>query len=177
MTIEEELLYPTAKEVGETDDVDEGIVEHDAGKTLIAEIVQLSGTEELYKSKVHVLGEQTIHHIDEEDEELFEELQPWVTDFEGHPWDWAAHLAGERTPRKGEGSRWNAGKDLSFVPLRPERVVEVRYEHMEGERFRHTAQFNRWRPDRDPRSCTYEQLDQPVTFELNEIVPGLMRAT
>jgi ATP-dependent DNA ligase len=109
--------------------------------------------------------------------ELFEELQEWVTDFEGHPWDWAAHLAGERTPRKGEGSRWNAGKDLSFVPLRPERVVEVRYEHMEGERFRHTAQFNRWRPDRDPRSCTYEQLDQPVTFELNEIVPGLMRET
>ena len=56
----------------------------------------------------------------------------------------------------------------------PERVVEVRYEHMEGERFRHTAQFNRWRPDRDPRSCTYEQLDQPVTFELNDIVPGLL---
>ncbi len=106
--------------------------------------------------------------------ELFTELQPWVTDFDGHPWDWAAHLAGERTPRKGEGSRWNAGKDLSFVPLRPERVVEVRYEHMEGERFRHTAQFNRWRPDRDPRSCTYEQLDQPVTFELNDIVPGLL---
>jgi ATP-dependent DNA ligase len=106
--------------------------------------------------------------------ELFTELQAWVTDFDGHPWDWAAHMAGERTPRKGEGSRWNAGKDLSFVPLRPERVVEVRYEHMEGERFRHTAQFNRWRPDRDPRSCTYEQLDQPVTFELNDIVPGLL---
>ena len=64
-------------------------------------------------------------------------------------------MAGERTPRRNEGSRWNAGKDLSFVPLRPERVVEVRYDHMEGERFRHTAQFNRWRPDRDPRSCTY----------------------
>ncbi|HEU5267737.1 MAG TPA: ATP-dependent DNA ligase [Jatrophihabitans sp.] len=109
--------------------------------------------------------------------ELFQELQPWVTDFDGHPWDWAAHLAGERTPRKGEGSRWNAGKDLSFVPLRPERVVEVRYEHMEGERFRHTAQFNRWRPDRDPRSCTYEQLDQPVTFELADIVPGLGQRT
>jgi ATP-dependent DNA ligase len=105
--------------------------------------------------------------------ELFTELQPWVTTFDGHPWDWAAHLAGERTPRKGEGSRWNAGKDLSFVPLRPERVVEVRYEHMEGERFRHTAQFLRWRPDRDPRSCTYEQLDRPVTFQLDDIVPGL----
>jgi ATP-dependent DNA ligase len=107
--------------------------------------------------------------------QLFTELQPLVTDFEGHPWDWAAHLAGERTPRKGEGSRWNAGKDLSFVPLRPERVVEVRYDHMEGERFRHTAQFVRWRPDRTPESCTYEQLEQPVTFSLDDIVPGLGR--
>jgi ATP-dependent DNA ligase len=106
--------------------------------------------------------------------ELFTELQPLVTDFEGHPWDWAAHEAGQRTPRKGEGSRWNAGKDLSFVPLRPERVVEVRYEHMEGERFRHTAQFNRWRPDRTPESCTYDQLDQPVTFSLDHIVPGIV---
>jgi ATP-dependent DNA ligase len=106
---------------------------------------------------------------------LFAELQPLVTDFDGHPWDWAAHQAGERTPRKGEGSRWNAGKDLSFVPLRPERVVEVRYDHMEGERFRHTAQFVRWRPDRSPESCTYEQLDQPVTFSLGDIVPGLGR--
>jgi ATP-dependent DNA ligase len=105
--------------------------------------------------------------------ELFAELQPLVTDFEDHPWNWAAHEAGTRTPRKSEGSRWNAGKDLSFTPLRPERVVEVRYEHMEGERFRHTAQFNRWRLDRTPQSCTYEQLEQPLTFALNDIVPGL----
>ncbi len=104
---------------------------------------------------------------------LFVELQPLVMRFDGHPWNWAAHLGGERTPRRTEGSRWNAGKDLSFVPLRPERVVEVRYDHMEGERFRHTAQFNRWRPDRDPRSCTYAQLEQPVTFSLGDIVPGL----
>ena len=105
--------------------------------------------------------------------ELFQELQPLVTSFEGHPWDWAAHEAGERTPRKNETSRWNAGKDLSFVPLRPELVVEVRYDHMEGPRFRHTAQFSRWRPDRDPDSCTYAQLEQPVTYELDEIVPGI----
>lgn len=104
---------------------------------------------------------------------LFNELQPLVTDFEDHPWNWAAHKAGDRTPRKNEFSRWNAGKDLSFVPLRPARVVEVRYDHMEGRRFRHTAQFNRWRPDREPRSCTYEQLEQPVTFSLGDIVPGL----
>jgi ATP-dependent DNA ligase len=102
--------------------------------------------------------------------ELFAELQPLVTSFEGHPWNWAAHELGERTPRKNESSRWNAGKDLSFTPLRPERVIEVRYDYMEGIRFRHTAQFVRWRPDRDPESCTYEQLEQPVSFDLDEIL-------
>src|SRR6266566_2519720 len=105
--------------------------------------------------------------------ELFTEMQPLVTGFDGHPWNWAAHEAGERTPRKNETSRWNAGKDLSLVPLRPERVVEVRYDYMEGERFRHTAQFSRWRPDRTPESCTYEQLERPVTFDLADIVPGI----
>jgi len=104
--------------------------------------------------------------------ELFVELQPLVTTFEGHPWDWAAHFQGERTPRKNEGSRWNAKKDPSFVPLRPERVVEVRYDYMEGDRFRHTTQFVRWRPDRDPRSCTYEQLERPVSFNLADVLDG-----
>jgi ATP-dependent DNA ligase len=99
-------------------------------------------------------------------EELFEELQPLVTTFDDHPWAWAEQEAGRRTPRKAEGSRWAADRDLSFTPLRPERVVEVRYDHMEGVRFRHTAQFVRWRPDRDPRSCTYEQLEEPVKFDL-----------
>jgi ATP-dependent DNA ligase len=108
---------------------------------------------------------------------LFSEMQSLVTTFDGHPWNWAAHVTGERTPRKNEGSRWNAGKDLSFVPLRPERVVEVRYDHMEGERFRHTAQFNRWRPDRDPRSCGYAQLERPLTFSLGDIVAGLAPRT
>jgi len=102
--------------------------------------------------------------------ELFVELQPLVTTFDDHPWAWAKQEEGARTPRKGEGSRWNAGKDLSFIPLRPERVVEVRYEHMEGVRFRHTAQFSRWRPDREPKSCTYAQLDEPVSFDLADIL-------
>ncbi len=102
--------------------------------------------------------------------ELFAEMQPLVTTFDGHPWNWAAHEQGERTPRKNEQSRWNAGKDLSFVPLRPERVVEVRYDYMEGVRFRHTAQFVRWRPDRTPESCTYAQLEQPVSFDLAEVL-------
>jgi ATP-dependent DNA ligase len=70
-------------------------------------------------------------------------------------------------------SRWNATKDLSFVPLRPERVLEVKYEHMEGTRFRHLAHFIRWRDDRTPESCTYEQLEQPLTYALDDIVPGL----
>jgi ATP-dependent DNA ligase len=101
---------------------------------------------------------------------LFQELQPLVTTFDGHPWDWARQLEGERTPRKNEFSRWNAGKDLSFVPLRPERVLEVRYDYLEGNRFRHTAQFVRWRPDRTPESCTYDQLIRPVTFDLAEVL-------
>ena len=106
---------------------------------------------------------------------LFEELQPLVTTFEGHPWNWGREEQGTRTPRHSEGSRWSAGKDLTFVPLRPERVVEVRYDHMEGERLRHTGQFVRWRPDRDPRSCTYEQLEEPVTYDLAEILGSRAR--
>ena len=103
--------------------------------------------------------------------ELFNELQPLVTTFENHPWDWAKLQEGStRNPRSSEFSRWNANKDLSFIPLRPELVVEVRYEHMEGDRFRHTAQFNRWRPDREPRSCTYEQLEEPVKYDLADIL-------
>jgi ATP-dependent DNA ligase len=102
--------------------------------------------------------------------ELFAELQELVTTFEGHPWNWAAHAGGERTPRRNEASRWNGGKDLSFIPLRPERVVEVRYDYMEGVRFRHTAQFERWRPDREPRSCTYAQLERPVLANLADVL-------
>ncbi|MBK8446329.1 MAG: ATP-dependent DNA ligase [Micropruina sp.] len=102
--------------------------------------------------------------------ELFAELQPLVTTFDDHPWAWARQQEGGRTPRNSEFSRWNNGKDLSFTPLRPDLVVEVRYEHMEGVRFRHTAQFNRWRLDRDPRSCTYEQLDEPVGYDLADIL-------
>ncbi len=71
----------------------------------------------------------------------------------------------------GAVSRWSAGKNLSFVPLRPELVVEVAYDHMEGDRFRHTAQFRRWRTDRTPESCTYDQLEAPAGLDLSEILP------
>jgi ATP-dependent DNA ligase len=104
--------------------------------------------------------------------ELVTELEPYrMDDVSDHPWAaWAEAeaQAGGRLP--GAVSRWNAKKDLSWEALRPELVVEVAYDHMEGTRFRHTAQFRRWRPDRDPRSCTYEQLDQPVRFDLAEVL-------
>ncbi|WP_245885832.1 ATP-dependent DNA ligase [Xylanimonas oleitrophica] len=116
---------------------------------------------------------------------LYEELAPLVVEpgtpeHETHPW--AGHEdpargargpgdgAGERRP--GAQSRWSAGKDLSYVPLRAERVLEVGYDHMEGSRFRHTAQLKRWRPDRDPASCTYAQLEEPVGYDLATLLPG-----
>ena len=104
---------------------------------------------------------------------LLTELAPLVTTFDNHPWNWAAiQASGVRNPREAEHSRWNAGKDLSFIPLTPERVVEVKYDHMEGTRFRHTAQFVRWRPDRDPRSCGFSQLEEPVSYNLADILAG-----
>ncbi len=108
--------------------------------------------------------------------ELVEELAPYrITIGEagaaGHPWAaWAdaqAHAEG-RLP--GAVSRWSAGKDLSWEPVRPELVVEVAFGHMEGARFRHTAQFRRWRPDRRPASCTYEQVERPVRYDLADVL-------
>jgi ATP-dependent DNA ligase len=99
--------------------------------------------------------------------ELFAELQPLVCDLSEHPWGGLVAAAGERATG---GSRWNPGKDLSFVPLRPERVLEVRYDHMEGTRFRHPPQFVRWRPDRDPGSCGFAQLEVPVRFDLADVL-------
>ncbi|WP_248242733.1 ATP-dependent DNA ligase [Microbacterium kunmingense] len=105
---------------------------------------------------------------------LLDDLAPYRdVDLAAHPWGgWAEHAA-DGTQLAGAGSRWNAGKDLSFVPLRPELVVEVAYDHMEGERFRHIPSFRRWRPDRDPRSCTFAQLEVPARFTLSDILPGL----
>jgi ATP-dependent DNA ligase len=98
---------------------------------------------------------------------LVGELAPLVTTLDGHPW---GSSAAGRTPREAEHSRWAAGRDLSFVPLRPERVVEVAYDHLEGDRFRHTTQLVRWRPDRTPESCTYAQLEEPVGYDLSEVL-------
>jgi ATP-dependent DNA ligase len=98
--------------------------------------------------------------------ELLAELQPLVIAAADHPWSWAAEWGA--APEG--GSRWNPKKDLSFVPLRPERVVEVRYDYLEGARFRHPPQFVRWRPDRTPESCGYAQLEQPAAFDLAEVL-------
>jgi len=87
-----------------------------------------------------------------------------------HPWkSWAEAEATGRMP--GGQSRWSAGKDLSWEPLRPHLVVEVEYDHMQGERFRHVAQFRRWRADKRPSDCTYEQLEVVPPQELAEIFP------
>ena len=104
--------------------------------------------------------------------ELIEELAPWRENaLADHPWrDWAEAQAQFEGRMPGAQSRWNAKKDLSWEPLRPERVVEVRYDHMEGTRFRHTTQFVRWRDDRDPTSCTYEQLEVPVSYDLSSLL-------
>lgn len=111
--------------------------------------------------------------------ELVAELAPLVVEpgtpaADEHPWQgWADPTkaeSGDRLP--GAQSRWSSGKDLSFTPLRAERVLEVGYDHMEGTRFRHTAQFKRWRPDREPASCTYEQLEEPVGYDLANLLPG-----
>ena len=100
--------------------------------------------------------------------QLVDELAPYrVDDPEGHPWgEWASAAAHEAQRLPGAVSRWNAKKDLSFVLLRPELVVEVGYNQLQGDRLRHPAQFLRWRPDRDPASCSYEQLDVAVPSEL-----------
>lgn len=103
--------------------------------------------------------------------ELYDELQALVVPIAEHPWGhWQEFLTANPDRVPGTQSRWSQGKDLSFTPLRPERVLEVKYDHMEGRRFRHTAHFKRWRPDRDPESCGYDQLEEPVRYDLADIL-------
>ena len=89
---------------------------------------------------------------------------------EGHPWrEWAAGDGSDPTRMPGGQSRWSAGKDLSWEPLRIERVCEVKYDHMQGPRFRHAAIFLRWRPDKRPKDCRYDQLEVTVPYELSKV--------
>ncbi|MFC1429819.1 ATP-dependent DNA ligase [Streptacidiphilus sp. N1-3] len=100
--------------------------------------------------------------------ELVDELAPLVLgEGEDHPWT-GEDDGGHRRP--GALNRWNAGKDRSFVALRPERVCEVRYDQLQADRFRHSARFLRWRPDRQPESCGYGQLDVPAAYDLADVL-------
>jgi ATP-dependent DNA ligase len=110
--------------------------------------------------------------------ELVAELEPLrVNALREHPWrDWAT-ADGEDVDRKPGGqSRWSAGKDLSWEPLRIERVCEVKYDHMQGNRFRHATTFLRWRPDKSPAECTYDQLEVTAPYELEKIFSIAPRA-
>ena len=103
--------------------------------------------------------------------ELVELLSSIVVDAKDHPWgQWQDPDAQEASRLPGGQSRWTGTKDLSFVTLDPILVAEVGYEHMEGTRFRHTTQFKRWRPDREPESCTYEQLDEVQKYDLADVL-------
>jgi ATP-dependent DNA ligase len=113
-------------------------------------------------------GEGTLHHVGHtasfkgnERVELAEKLKPYVTE------DESAGFWGGRMP--GSPSRWTGGKDLSWVRLRPELVCEVSFDHLQGDRFRHASTFKRWRPDKPPEQCTYDQLEAPVPYALKEI--------
>ena len=110
---------------------------------------------------------------------ILEELEPLRENaLENHPWrewaEWAgfgsADASGQRLP--GATSRWNRGKDLTWEPLRAERVVEVAYDHLQGDRFRHATTFKRWRPDKAPADCTYDQLEETAPYLIEEIFGG-----
>jgi len=108
--------------------------------------------------------------------ELVDELAPLRDDaLAGHPWaewaEWAGagqtDASGARMP--GATSRWNRGKDLSWEPLRLERVCEVGFDHLQGDRFRHATTFRRWRPDKQPGDCGYDQFESTAPYELDQI--------
>ncbi|HEY8534941.1 MAG TPA: ATP-dependent DNA ligase [Vicinamibacterales bacterium] len=138
---------------------------HKAGKGLVGSL--LLG---LYDDR------GTLHHVGvtssftmERRRELAKKLEPLRENaLEGHPWrEWASGAAAGRMP--GAQSRWSAGKDLSWEPVRIERVCEVKYDHLQGDRFRHATTFLRWRPDRQPSDCRYDQLEVTTPYELEKI--------
>jgi ATP-dependent DNA ligase len=102
--------------------------------------------------------------------QLVQELEPLRKNaLKHHPWREWAGAGAESSRMPGGQSRWSAGKDLSWEPLRIDRVCEVKYDHMEGDRFRHATVFQRWRPDKEPKDCRYDQLDVTPAFELKKV--------
>ena len=127
----------------------------------------------------------TLHHVGvtssftmAERRQLAIELAPLrERALDAHPWrEWAQADGSEMTRMPGGQSRWSAGKDLSWEPLRIERVSEVKYDHMQGPRFRHAAVFLRWRPDKSPRDCRYDQLEVTKAYELEKVFGAVHRA-
>jgi ATP-dependent DNA ligase len=125
--------------------------------------------------------EGTLHHVGVTSSftmarrrELVDELEPYRrSDLSDHPWrDWSSPASAGGQRRPGATSRWNAKRDLSWEPLAPVLVCEVSYDHLQGDRFRHATTFKRWRPDRDPDSCTYDQLEEPGNYSLSEVLGG-----
>src|SRR5581483_11987724 len=123
-------------------------------------------------------GDGNLHHVGvagaftmARRKELVDELEPYRENaLDGHPWaEWVEAITASGGRMPGGLSRWSQGKDMSWEPLRPELVCEVSYEHMQGDRFRHAAHFQHWRPDRDPKSCTYDQLEVVVPSELADV--------
>jgi ATP-dependent DNA ligase len=119
----------------------------------------------------------TLHHVGvtssftmAKRKQLAQELQP-LRDraLECHPWREWANAADARARMPGGQSRWSAGKDLSWEPLRIERVCEVKYDHLQGDRFRHATTFLRWRYDKQPGDCRYDQLDVTPAYELEKV--------
>jgi ATP-dependent DNA ligase len=104
---------------------------------------------------------------------LFEPLREGAR--EGHPWAGWAEWTGDDQRKPGASSRWNRGKDLSWEPLRIERVAEVAYDHLQGTRFRHATHFKRWRPDKPVKECRYDQLEVSAPYELAAIFGGNAR--
>jgi ATP-dependent DNA ligase len=120
----------------------------------------------------------TLHHVGVTSsftmavrQQLFHELAPLRDGaLEDHPWrEWGGAAAGETQRMPGAQSRWSGGKDLSWQPLRPERVCEVKYDHLQGDRFRHATVFLRWRPDKPASDCRYDQLEVTTPFELSRV--------
>src|SRR5207249_4911830 len=106
--------------------------------------------------------------------ELVGELEPYRKDaLEGHPWaGWAEAMQASAGRMPGAQSRWNAGKQLAWEPLRPELVCEVAFDHLQGDRFRHATQFVRWRPDKPPAECRYDQLEETPPALLADLFGG-----
>ncbi|MCC7416401.1 MAG: ATP-dependent DNA ligase [Acidobacteria bacterium] len=122
-------------------------------------------------------GKERLHHVGVTSSFTMAARRSLAIELEGlrkdamkaHPWkDWAG-AAGKAARMPGGRSRWSAGKDLSWEPLRIERVCEVKYDHMQGDRFRHAATFLRWRPDKPPSACRYDQLEITTSFELSKV--------